>query len=204
MRIRTTPTVSAVLIASLAAAVGLAGCGGGDSAVREQRPQTSASSVPSTSTPASKPPSTAASTPARRPPATVTGRLAFSGTTLDGKPFDAATLAGRPAVLWFWAPWCPICKGQAPDVLDVHQRYAGRVSVVGVAGLDDQPNMQPFVDSTKTGDLTHLADPDGEIWQRFKVTQQSTYVLIDASGNVTFTGNVGGDELRSKVAALAG
>jgi hypothetical protein len=45
---------------------------------------------------------------------------------------------------------------------------------------------------------------DGEIWQRFKVTQQSTYVLIDASGNVTFTGNVGGDELHSKVAALAG
>ncbi|MGH3464332.1 MAG: TlpA family protein disulfide reductase [Kribbellaceae bacterium] len=198
MRIRTTPTVS-VLIASLAAAVGLAGCGGGDSAVREQRPQTSA---PSTSTAASTPPSTAASTPARTPPAT--GQLAFKGTTLDGKPFDAATLAGKPVVLWFWAPWCPICKGQAPDVLDVHQQYAGRVSVVGVAGLDDQPNMQPFVDSTKTGDLTHLADPDGEIWQRFKVTQQSTYVLIDASGNVTFTGNVGGDELRSKVAALAG
>jgi hypothetical protein len=63
-----------------------------------------------------------------------------------------------------------IVAARVPDVLDVHQRYAGRVSLVGVAGLDDQPNMQPFVDSTKTGDLTHLADPDGAIWQRFKVT----------------------------------
>ena len=64
--------------------------------------------------------------------------------------------------------------------------------------------MQPFVDSTQTGAITHLADPDGSIWQRFKVTQQSTYVLIDAAGNVTFTGKAGGDELRAKVAALAG
>jgi hypothetical protein len=36
------------------------------------------------------------------------------------------------------------------------------------------------------------------------VTQQSTYVLIDASGEVTFTGIVGGDELRARVAALIG
>lgn len=133
-----------------------------------------------------------------------TAKLAFSGTTLDGKPFSGTTLAGKPVLLWFWAPWCPTCHAEAPDVLGVQQTYAGRIGILGVAGLDDLNNMQPFVDRTKTGGITHLGDPKGEIWRRFEVTQQSTYVLLDAEGNITFTGVVGGDDLRDKVAALVG
>jgi thiol-disulfide isomerase/thioredoxin len=132
------------------------------------------------------------------------GQLGFTGITLAGKPFDAATLAGKPVLLWFWAPWCPTCVAEAPDVLDIQQAYAGRIGIVGVAGLDKERNMQPFVDRTKTGALTHLADPNGEIWRRFEVAQQSTYVLLDNSGTVTFTGVLGGDELRDKIAALVG
>ncbi|MBW0114556.1 hypothetical protein [Pseudonocardia abyssalis] len=37
--------------------------------------------------------------------ATAAGPLAFTGTTLDGSTLDAATLAGTPVVLWFWAPF---------------------------------------------------------------------------------------------------
>lgn len=37
--------------------------------------------------------------------ATAAGLLAFTGTTLDGSTLDAATLAGNPVVLWFWAPF---------------------------------------------------------------------------------------------------
>ena len=34
-------------------------------------------------------------------------RLQFTGTTVSGAPFTAAGLQGKPAVLWFWTPWCP-------------------------------------------------------------------------------------------------
>lgn len=44
---------------------------------------------------------TAAANPA--PP--VDPALSFSGPTVDGGTFDAATLAGMPVVLWFWAPF---------------------------------------------------------------------------------------------------
>jgi len=134
----------------------------------------------------------------------VTGELAFTGTTLGGRPFNAATLAGKPVLLWFWAPWCSVCAAEAPDVLGAQQRHAGKLGVLGVAGLDELDNMQPFVDRTKTGPVTHLGDPTGEIWRRFKVTQQSTYVLLDAAGKVTFSGVLGGDDLRDKVAELVG
>ena len=46
-------------------------------------------------------------------------RLNFSGTTLSGAPFNGASLQGKPAVLWFWTPWCPFCNAEAPGVSQV-------------------------------------------------------------------------------------
>src|SRR4051812_29119099 len=58
----------------------------------------------------------------------------FTGTTVDGKPFSGASLAGRPTVLWFWAPWCPTCLQQAPGVREAFKRSSGDVNFLGVAG----------------------------------------------------------------------
>jgi peroxiredoxin len=131
--------------------------------------------------------------------------LAFTGRTLDDKEFDAASLAGKPVVLWFWAPWCPECRAAAPDVAKTADRYAGRVSVLGVAGLSDSTaSMRDFVATTKTGNLTHLGDRDGAVWRRFGVTSQHTYVLIAADGTVTYTGDLSATELAARVGKLAG
>ncbi|TDO29850.1 redoxin [Kribbella sp. VKM Ac-2527] len=192
MRFRRPLPTTAALLALLT----LAACGP-DNAGPSAGATPTASSPTTSSTPGTPPSSPSPGKPA-------IGQLGFTGTTLAGKSFNAATMAGKPVLLWFWAPWCPTCMAEAPDVLNIQQAYAGRIGIVGVAGLDEQNNMQPFVDRTKTGALTHLADPDGEIWRRFEVTQQSTYVLLDTSGNVSFKGVLGGDELRDKVAALAG
>lgn len=42
-----------------------------------------------------------------------------AATTLAGEPFDASTVADRPVVLWFWAPWCTVCRAEAPDIAEV-------------------------------------------------------------------------------------
>ncbi len=130
--------------------------------------------------------------------------LTFTGTTLDGQQYDAATLAGKPALLWFWAPWCTTCAAEAPDVIAAQERYGDQLGIVGIAGLDDLPNMQPFVDRTGTGAITHLGDPKGEIWRQFKITQQSTYVLLDPAGKVTSSGVYSSADLAAKLAALVG
>ncbi|HEY9151186.1 MAG TPA: redoxin domain-containing protein, partial [Gammaproteobacteria bacterium] len=33
----------------------------------------------------------------------------FQAQTLAGDSFDLAELKGRPAVIHFWATWCPVC-----------------------------------------------------------------------------------------------
>jgi thiol-disulfide isomerase/thioredoxin len=128
--------------------------------------------------------------------------LAFTATTVDGRPFDGMSLAGKPAVLWFWAPWCPTCLQQAPGVRATAQRFVGVVNVVGVAGLDKAAAMPEFVRLAKVGGIPHIADAEGVLWKRFGVLEQSWFVFIDASGGIVGKGVLDGDKLADKVAEL--
>jgi len=126
-------------------------------------------------------------TPTR--PVTVPASLMFTGTTLDGKAFDASTLAGRPVIIWFWAPWCATCLGQGSSVSDVAAKYSGRVSLLGVAGLDQSTKaMNEFVTQADVGMVPHLNDKAGVLWKRFGIKEQSTFVMINRSGTVMQTG----------------
>lgn len=143
--------------------------------------------------------------PSATPAAEVPETLRFTGTTVDGEPFDAATLTGQPTVLWFWAPWCPKCLAQGPETANVAAEFEGRAHVVGVAGLDGTEAMKGFVDKAGVGEFTHLADETGDIWKRFEITEQSVYVLLDSEGTPVFTGNLpGGEGLAEKVGDLLG
>jgi thiol-disulfide isomerase/thioredoxin len=123
--------------------------------------------------------------------------LGFRGTTLDGSPFDAMTLTGEPVVLWFWAPWCTICRAEAPDVAEVAAEYAGRATFLGVPGLGEVSDMREFVSDTGLVGLTHVVDADGSLWQRFGVVSQPAYVFIGADGAVhAFGGSLDAESLR--------
>lgn len=107
-------------------------------------------------------------------------------------------------MLWFWAPWCPICGAEAPTVSRLAARYAVKANVVGVAGLDKQPAMREFVARTKVSGFVNLADEAGTVWQRFGVTAQATYVLLNAAGQVVYTGYLDDDELSARLGRLVG
>ncbi|MFI1988614.1 redoxin domain-containing protein [Actinoplanes sp. NPDC020271] len=132
----------------------------------------------------SPPPAASPAAAAAAGPAPVPASLDFSGTTLDGAPYDAAALAGKPAVLWFWAPWCATCAGQAQSVRDFDEEYAGRIAFLGVAGMGTATAMREFVSDMEVGAVTHLNDPKLKIWTKFTIVEQSTYVLLDAAGTI--------------------
>ncbi|WP_161962536.1 TlpA family protein disulfide reductase [Nocardioides speluncae] len=133
-----------------------------------------------------------------------TGKVAdldFSGTTVDGSEFDGASLKGKPAVLWFWAPWCPTCRAQSPFVSDLAEEYDGRVAVIGVGGLDSESAILDL--AGQIPHVTHLVDIEGAVWQHFRVTAQSTFTVIDADGEVMSEGYLDNEELGDLVARLA-
>jgi thiol-disulfide isomerase/thioredoxin len=134
---------------------------------------------------------------------TVPASLRFTATTLDGKAFDGASLAGHPVVLWFWAPWCATCAGEAATVSDLATEYKGKVDIVGVAGMGDEKEMHSFVSDLDVGGITHLSDNAGVVWKRFGVTQQSVYVLLDRNGKVVTRGWLDSQQFTAQVAKLA-
>ena len=116
----------------------------------------------------------------------------IGATTIDGDPFDANALAGRPTVAWFWAPWCVICRGEAPDVAEIAARYSDRVNFVGVAGRGEAPEMRDFVSDTGTEGITHLDDSSGEIWASYEIYAQPAFAFITDDGRLeTYVGSLG-------------
>ena len=140
------------------------------------------------------------------PPAAVADdRLQFTGTTLSGAPFSGSSLVGKPAVLWFWTPWCPFCNAEAPSVSQVAAANPG-VTFVGVAARSSAGDMQSFV-SKYNLNFTNLNDADGSIWARYNVPWQPAYVFYRPDGSSTFVNNptsaMPQQELSDRVAALA-
>ncbi len=158
-------TGSAVLVTLLVA------CGGGVPA-----PESQPSSATSTAV------SPTGSSPANA--VVVPDQLKFTAKTVDGADIAGADLAGKPVVLWFWAPWCPKCQREAPGVAAAAKELGGKVTFLGVAALDEVPAMQQFVQRYDLKSFQHVADVDSAVWKRFGVTAQPAYAFVDTVGKV--------------------
>ncbi|MGH3961774.1 MAG: redoxin domain-containing protein [Pseudonocardiaceae bacterium] len=152
----------------------LAGCAGAPSSPGQ----------PDSAPPASTTEATSPGAGQAAPAPVVPEQLRFAARTLDGKEFSGQSLAGKAAVLWFWAPWCPKCQREAPTVAGAAQANAGKVEFIGVAAQDELAAMQGFVSEYQVGSFPHLADLDASIWRRFDVTYQPAYAFISPDGSI--------------------
>jgi thiol-disulfide isomerase/thioredoxin len=184
---RSRPVAVTLLVAALFATAACAGsraAGGGDESVVVQAESTGDQGGAPT-------------------PVPVADILKFDSRTLDGQAFNGASLAGRPTVLWFWAPWCATCAGQAASIRDMFAAHAEQVNIVGVAGLGEEKAMREFVAEFELDGVTQVNDQTGEVWRRFEVTEQSTYVFLDRTGQLTHRGWLDSMQFESQVAAFA-
>lgn len=138
------------------------------------------------------------------PPTASAADLNFTGTTLSGAQFNGTSLQGKPAVLWFWTPWCPFCNQEAPSVAAVSAANPG-VTFVGIATRADNSALQGFV--AKYGlNFTNINDADGSIWAKFNVPWQPAYVFLRPDGSSSFVNNptsaMSQQELSDRVSAL--
>jgi thiol-disulfide isomerase/thioredoxin len=177
------------LLASLAAIAVLVTACGADTKPAPSGAPTATSAEVASPAPAGKP---------------VPVQLQFTAKTIDGQEFGGESLLGEPAVLWFWAPWCPTCQREAPMVGQIADANPA-VTFVGVAALDEVPAMQRFVDTYPLRGFAHLADTDGAVWAKFGVTQQPAYAFVGSDGSINVVkGSLSKAELTERVTALAG
>jgi thiol-disulfide isomerase/thioredoxin len=148
--------------------------------------------------------STSAAPPSAAPGSAGSGSSAldFNSRTLAGAEFTGQSLANKPAVLWFWAPWCSTCQAEAPTIGQAAAQHPN-VTFVGVAALDRVPAMNQFVANYQLGGFTHLADTDTSVWRHFGITEQPAFALIAPNGSVEVVkGTMSETDLAQRLDAL--
>lgn len=78
----------------------------------------------------------------------------------------------------------------------MHEQYADTVTFVGVAGRDDLPAINEFIDTLDVGAFEHAVDDDGSLWASYEITTQPSFVFIGDDGTTsTRVGALGVDGL---------
>ena len=123
--------------------------------------------------------------------------------TLDGKPANLALHVGKgPAVLYFWATWCPVCKELTPSIAALTKKYASKAAFVNIAvSVNQSPALvRRYATNHKMGGIQYF-DVKGEATGAYDVPATSYVVVVDARGKVVYTG-VGEDQGPKIEAAL--
>lgn len=115
--------------------------------------------------------------------------------TLDGRPAQlAAAFAGKPAVIEFWATWCPNCRELEPTLAAAQAKHAGKVAFIGVSvSANQSPERVRRYTADHLVGFTHFYDRRGDAVGDYDVPATSYVVVVDRNGKVVYTG-VGGKQ----------
>jgi len=75
----------------------------------------------------------------------------FSLQDISGNVFSSDRLAGKPAVINFFATWCPPCREETPGFVEVYNRHKGKgFELIGISlDKDTRGNLPGFIMNNK-------------------------------------------------------
>ena len=128
----------------------------------------------------------------------------FSATTMEGGSLSSDQLIGKVSLINVWASWCAPCVDEHPVLLDVAERHAGDLAVVGILYQDSAEGARTFLDRYGDGGWPTILDPEGQIAVNLGVTGPPETFFVDAAGIVRgrHIGPLTADLLATELAAL--
>ena len=115
--------------------------------------------------------------------------------TRDGRTVRLSEFTeGKPAVLEFWATWCPLCQKLEPAMAAAQAKHGKDVVFISVGVRDQQtPEVQKAYARDRKLGGHFVFDKNGDAVKAFQVPHPSFVVVVDAAGTVVYTG-VGPDQ----------
>ncbi|MEO6684314.1 MAG: TlpA disulfide reductase family protein [Dyadobacter sp.] len=120
----------------------------------------------------------------------VVGKKAIDFTLADtsGKKVALSSFQGKYVLLDFWGHWCSPCIGAFPDLVKIHEQYADKLVMIGVAAeYSDDKNL--WTKAIKKGNATwiqvsELEGDRGKVNTKYNIVEFPTYFLLDPNGVV--------------------
>jgi len=108
---------------------------------------------------------------------------AFELADLDGRTWRATDLAGRPAVIYFFAPWCGVCAASSPQLRWFHRWRGDDVQVI-LVGLDYQTADEVRDYARRHSLMMPVLFGAPDTGAAFRISGYPTYYVLDAQGRI--------------------
>jgi len=121
----------------------------------------------------------------------------FTLMDLDGNEISLSDFNRKVLILNFWATWCPPCREEIPDFVEVYNEYESKdVQFIGVSN-EDISTLKSFVEDY---DINYpILIDDANIMGKWGISAIPTTFVFDKNGQIIFK-NVGmmtGEQLKN-------
>lgn len=112
----------------------------------------------------------------------------FDLSALDGQRYTEEYLLGGPALVVFWASWCPVCQVELPKLNALFKdTKAGGLRVLAIGFADSEEKIRSYVRThPDIFDFPVLYDPHDRVAKRFGVIGTPTIYLINRHGDIEY------------------
>jgi peroxiredoxin len=127
----------------------------------------------------------------------------FSAKDIAGQDVKLSGLKGKVVLLDFWATWCPPCRVEIPNLLEIFRKFKDKKFVLLSVSLDrDLQAARKFI-ADKEMNWVHIADlaAGREIAGKYQVTYIPSTFIINRQGKIEAS-QLRGNELKDKIAEL--
>ena len=127
----------------------------------------------------------------------------FTLNNIDGEAVTLSELVGKSKLIMidFWASWCPDCRVENPNVVEVYNEYHEKgFDIIGVSLDMEKEN---WIDAIEKDGLIWHNISDLKYWNNegaklYGISSIPSNVLIDQNG-IIIGKNLRGEDLRNKV-----
>jgi len=86
---------------------------------------------------------------------------AFLTRDIEGNVVSPANWKGKVTLVTFWATWCPPCRAEIPELIDLQKQYGDKLQVIGVSVDEGSPDeVKQFVRQAGINYTVLMVTPD--------------------------------------------
>lgn len=110
-----------------------------------------------------------------------------SNKTIDGTDFTFSSLRGKYVLIDFWGVWCGPCVSEMPTVKEYANKYADKLTILGINSGDTKEKMVGFLKKNGYDWQQIMSGKDTDnLVLRFNVAGFPTKFIIDPEGKILY------------------